>query len=350
MRSSVGLSPRASVFFQEKRPQSFSEMRRGCLLTSISQLANTFFPFGVLWIAMYWALPISYVLVLGLALPTAGLLVRIFIIQHDCGHMSFFKSRRANVTLGRICSLFTFTPFAHWRLQHAGHHRNWNNLDHRQSGVDIYSSCLTVEEYCALSASARLQYRIVRMPIISLVLMPPLIFTLLYRVPFDTPRTWVSARRSVWLTNIALACLFGVAGYLFGFVEMVLIQAPVTIMASIIGVWLFSLQHRFPHVQWARAGKWTREVAALRGSSYLQLPRLLQWFTGNIGFHHIHHLDPLVPNYRLERCHRESEWARTVRPLTLREGLLAHRFVLWDEDRCRMTGFKAAAHVRKRIN
>lgn len=288
---------------------------------------------------MYWALSVSYWLVLILALPAAGLVVRIFIIQHDCGHNSFFKSRRANRALGRLCSLFTFAPYAHWRRQHAGHHANWNNLDRRDSGADIYSTCLTLAEYRALTASQRWRYRMIQNPVIALLLLPPLIFTVLYRIPFDTPPDWTMERRSVWMTNLALLAMFGALGMLVGFRDMLLVQLPITVIAATVGVWLFSLQHRFPRVQWLRKEEWSHLAASLGGSSYLKLPKVLQWWTGNIGFHHIHHLDSRIPNYRLEDCHRAHPEAHAVPLLTLRDGLSASRYVLWDEENARMIRF-----------
>jgi omega-6 fatty acid desaturase (delta-12 desaturase) len=288
---------------------------------------------------MYWALSISYWLVLSLAFPAAGLLVRIFIIQHDCGHNSFFQSRGANRMMGRLCSLMTLAPFAHWRRQHAMHHANWNNLDRRESGADIYSSCLTLAEYRTLSPGARRRYRIIQHPAVALLLFPPIIFVVLYRVPFDTPKAWIAERRSVWLTNGVLLLIFGALSALVGVRDLVLVQLPITIVASIIGVWLFSLQHRFAQVHWLRTKEWSYLAASLRGSSYLKLPSALQWLTGNIGFHHIHHLDPRIPNYRLEDCHRACPAARTIPVLTLREGLSASRYALWDEENARMIRF-----------
>jgi omega-6 fatty acid desaturase (delta-12 desaturase) len=290
--------------------------------------------------AMYWSLNISYLLTLALALPTAGLLVRVFIVQHDCGHGAFFRSRRANTLVGLVCSVFTFTPYANWRRQHSQHHGNWNNLDRRESGSDIYSSCLTVEEYQALSPWKRFTCRLYRHPIIAQIIVPPLVFLLLYRVPFDTPKSWAHERRSVYWTNLAILSVLGGLALLVGIRQVLLIQLPIIALTSIMGVGLFSLQHRFDGVVWARQRNWTMMEAALKGSSYFKLPRVLQWFTGNIGFHHVHHLNPHIPNYRLEACHKAIPALGEATTLTWRDGPGAIRRMLWDEANRRMVGFK----------
>jgi omega-6 fatty acid desaturase (delta-12 desaturase) len=273
----------------------------------------------------------------------AGLVVRIFIIQHDCGHGSFFRSRFANDAVGMLCSVITLAPYAHWRRQHAGHHAHWNNLDRRFSGIDIYSSCMTVSEYLALSPLRRFVLRCAYHPLVSAILLPPLIFFFLYRVPFDTPRTWRRERRAVYLTNLAIAAAFAGLGLLLGFDRVLAVHVPIMVIASIVGVWIFSVQHRFEATVWLRQPRWTFEAASLRGSSYLHLPRVLQWFTGNIGFHHVHHLNPHVPNYRLEACHRAIPALRDVPTLGIRSGMQALIFTLWDEERARMVSFRAAA-------
>jgi omega-6 fatty acid desaturase (delta-12 desaturase) len=290
---------------------------------------------------MYLALPVSYPLALGLALPTGALLVRVFIVQHDCGHASFFVSRRANRAVGRVCSLLTLTPFANWSRQHGQHHARWNDLgSSSRSGSDIYSACLTVREYRALSRCQRLLYRLPRHPLVANLVLPPLVFVLLYRVPFDTPRTWVRERRSVHLTNLALGVLFGTLALMIGWREVLMVHLPVIVVASILGVWLFSLQHRFDTARWAQADEWSFVAASLEGSSWLDLPRALHWLTGNIGFHHVHHLDPRVPNYRLRAAHAAIETLHAVPPLSLRRGLAASYLTLWDETDGRLVRFR----------
>ena len=317
---------------------------------SLGQIANSVLPCIALYALMYASLAFSYWATLALSIVTAGFIVRIFIIQHDCGHGSFFRSRRANDWVGRLCSLFTLTPYSMWRRQHAGHHAHWNDLDQRMSGSDIYSSCLTVQEFHALPRWRRAVHRVMLHPIVSLMLLPPLVFLLLYRVPFDAPRSWARERRAVQGTNLALLTVFGALGITLGFRDVLLVQLPTSIVASIIGVWLFSLQHRFEGALWTRHDAWSPVAASLRGSSHLQLPRLLQWFTGNIGFHHVHHLDPRVPNYRLDACHRSHPAFAEVTTLTLpRSALLSSRYCLWDEQLNTMVKFPSAhcANVRE---
>ncbi len=303
---------------------------------SLVQIATSFIPLLLLLGAMYALSEITVWLALALAPVAAGFVVRIFIIQHDCGHGAFFRSRRANEIMGNLCALVTLAPFALWRRQHAGHHRIWNNLDQRQSGADIYSSCRTVAEYRAMSWSARLGFRILHHPVIYLLLLPPLVFLVLYRTPFDTPRDWLRERRGMNLTTLGVVAIFAALCLLFGWRHALLVQLSVSIIASIYGVWLFSLQHRFEQVWWARQDHWNAVSASLFGSSYLRLPRLLQWFTGNIGFHHIHHLNSRIPNYRLQACFEAVPDLRTVPTLSLRDGLRAFRFILWDEQQGRM--------------
>jgi acyl-lipid omega-6 desaturase (Delta-12 desaturase) len=310
---------------------------------SILQLATSFGPFLAGCAAMYLAYPVSPLLALALSLPTGALLVRIFIVQHDCGHGSFFASPLANTVTGRLCSLITFTPYANWGRQHAAHHANWNNLDRQSAGSDIYSACLTVREYLALTPWRRFLYRLPRHPLIANFLLPPLVFLLLYRVPFDTPSAWVRERWSVWLTDLALVALFGSLVAVFGWREVLLIHLPIMVVASILGVWLFSLQHRFETSRWLGHGDWSFVEAALEGSSYFQLPTVLHWLTGNIGFHHVHHLNPRVPNYRLGACHEAVQALRPVRALSLRGGLRAPRLTLWDEAQGRLVRFADVA-------
>ena len=307
---------------------------------SLSQVATSFGGFFVSSAAAHCLLGVSLWLALPLLPLAAGFLVRIFIIQHDCGHGSFFRSRRANNVLGSICSLMTLTPYAFWRRQHARHHGCWNNLDRRAaSGLDIYSSCLTLAEYLRLGAWRRRLYRLAHHPVISHLMLPPLVFFVLYRVPFDAARGWDRERRAVYFTNIALAGIIGGVGLMIGFGRMAAIQIPVMMVASIIGVWLFSIQHRFEHTSWATDEEWTFTKAALAGSSHLRLPRMLQWFSGNIGFHHVHHLSPRIPNYRLEECHKALPALQATPTLTLRSAVSTLRNALWDEQLGRMVRF-----------
>jgi omega-6 fatty acid desaturase (delta-12 desaturase) len=288
---------------------------------------------------MYWSLHVSYLLTLALVLPAAVLTVRTFIVQHDCGHGSFFENKTANSVLGTLCGVLTLAPYAHWQRQHAQHHASWNNLDRRDTGVDIYSTCLTVDEYRARSPWRRFLYRLPRHPLIANIVFPPLVFLLLYRVPFDTPRDWARERRSVWLTNAAIVALWAALAFAFGIKAVLMVQLPIVVLTTIVGVWLFSVQHRFEDARWSRRDGWNFADAALQGSSYLKLPAVLHWMTGNIGYHHIHHLSPRVPNYRLAACHKSSTLLQPDQPLSLGRAFSAGNFALWDEAAGRLVRF-----------
>lgn len=309
---------------------------------SLGQLATAVPPFVLLCALMYLSLAISPWPTLVMAPLAAGFLVRIFVIQHDCGHGSFFQSRGANTLAGVLCSLFTLTPYLLWRRQHAGHHSHWNNLDRRLSGCDIYSGCLTVEEYRRLSPARRRIYRMIQHPLVAWGILPPFIFLVLYRLPFDAPAEWRRERRALHLTNLALLALYGGLGWGLGFGAMALVQGPVLVIAAMAGVWIFSVQHRFGRALWTRQDAWNPISAALEGSSYLKLPRILQWFSGNIGFHHVHHLNTHIPNYRLEACHDALPALQKVQIVTPCQGLRAWRAALWDEAAGRMVSFRSA--------
>jgi acyl-lipid omega-6 desaturase (Delta-12 desaturase) len=331
-----------SIALRRRLREIVARYRRPSLTRSLGQLGSTVLPFLALNALMYVSLSISYWLTLALAIPTAGFVVRMFIIQHDCGHGSFFGSRHLNDIVGRLCSMITFAPYGHWRRQHAGHHGVWCNLDRRDYGTDIYSSCLTVAEYAALPLWRRCLHRFALHPLVANLLLPPIVFLIVYRVPFDTPRHWWREHVSVHITNFALAGLVVVGGLVLGFGAVAAVQLPIIVTAAIVGVWLFSVQHRFETTHWSRQETWDAVTAALHGSSYLKLPRLLHWFTGNIGYHHVHHLDPRIPNYRLRDCHQAlTEVLGPPPALTLGRALLAFRCALWDEDHRRMVPFPA---------
>jgi len=241
----------------------------------------------------------------------------------------------------------TLTPYAFWRRQHARHHGSWNNLDRRAaSGLDIYSSCMTVAEYRALGRWRRAVVRFTHHPIVANLLLPPVVFMLLYRTPFDAAKGWRRERQAVYLTNIALAALFGGLGFAVGYGRVVAVHLPIMIFASIVGVWLFSVQHRFENALWTADNNWDFSAASLKSASYLRLPRILQWFTGNIGFHHVHHMNPRIPNYRLEECHNASDHFQSAQTLTLRTAIEALQYTLWDNDRGRLVSFRSAAREK----
>jgi acyl-lipid omega-6 desaturase (Delta-12 desaturase) len=325
-------------------PRSYTlRFQKPVVARSVAQLVTSFGGFFGVCAAMYGAVLLSVWVALPLSVVAAGFLVRIFIIQHDCGHGSFFRSQQLNNLVGRLCSVVTLTPYALWRRQHAAHHGSWNNFDRRAAiGVDIYSSCLTVAEYRRLGHWRRTLYRLTRHPLVSNILAPPLIFMLLYRVPFDTAKGWWRERRAVFLTDIVLVFLIAGAGHVLGYDRVAEVQLPIMVVASIAGVWLFSIQHRFEHTLWSSAPAWSFNAAALRGSSHLDLPPILRWFTGNIGFHHVHHLNPRIPNYRLRECHDGAAILQTAPRLTLGAALGTLRYALWDDDLGRMVRFAAA--------
>lgn len=310
---------------------------------SIGQAVNTFIPFFLLWYLMVLSLDYSYWLTLALALPTAGFLVRIFIIQHDCGHGSFFKSRQANDYLGSVCGLLTLTPYYYWRKSHAIHHASAGNLEHRGIG-DIYT--MTVKEYLQQSKWGRLKYRFYRHPLILFVLAPALLFLILYRFPHPDSKSWKRERASVGWTNLALAIAIAGLSLTIGFKAFLLVHLPITLLAGTLGAWLFFVQHQFEDTYWAKEGEWDYTLAALRGSSYYKLPRVLQWFTGNIGFHHIHHLSPRIPNYLLEKCHEENPLFQQVVVLTLGSSFKTIFLSLWDEEQGRLVSFRELKSLR----
>jgi omega-6 fatty acid desaturase (delta-12 desaturase) len=334
-------APSSSGAEVRKAAAAFAQPSRG---QGALQLLTSFGPYIAACAAMYLVYPISVWLALALALPTGALLVRVFIVQHDCGHGSFFASTRANTIVGRACSLITLTPFANWARQHSLHHGNWSNLD-RRKGADLYSACLTVREYLALSRWRRLLHRLPRHPLVANVALPPLVFLVLYRVPFDTPRCWMRERRSVYLTNAALAALFGTLALSIGWREVLTIHVSIMAVASILGVWLFSLQHRFETARWTRREDWNPMDASMEASSWFALPRILHWLTGNIGFHHVHHLNTRVPNYRLAAAHEAVQALWPVTPLSLAGGIRAPWFTLWDEASGRLVSFREAARA-----
>ena len=299
------------------------------------QVANTIIPYGVLWYLMYLSLEVSYWITVPLALLAAGFLVRVFIIFHDCGHGSFFKSRTANNFLGFVTGILTFTPFYHWRWEHATHHATVGDLDKRGMG-DVWT--LTVQEYLEASRWKKFAYRLARNPFVLFVLAP--LFLFLVRERFPSPKANKRERHSVYAMNVALLGMALCLMTVFGWKAYLIIQLIVMGVAGSAGVWLFYVQHQFEDVYWERGENWDHLAASLKGSSFYKLPRVLQWFSGNIGFHHIHHLSSRIPNYNLERCHKADPLFQTVKPITFFQGFksLSHR--LWDEQSKKLIGFR----------
>ena len=298
------------------------------------QIIKTFGSYILLWVLMWWSLRVSWWVTVPLAVLAGGLMVRVFIIFHDCGHGSFFKSRLANDIVGFIGGVFTFTPYYHWRWVHALHHGTSSNL-HRRGTGDIWT--MTAQEYLEASGWRRFAYRIARNPIVLFVIAP--FFLFVFRQRFPSPNASQRERHSVWWMNLAILGMVVGMCWVFGWKEYVLIQSIVWIVAGAVGVWLFYVQHQFEDAYWERAEEWDYTMAALQGSSYYKLPRILQWFSGNIGFHHIHHLSPRIPNYNLERCHNSHPLFASVKPVTLMKSFKALAFRLWDEQRRKLIGF-----------
>ena len=305
---------------------------------SAFQSVTTASAFAALLVIMAATTRDHYWLSLVLAVPAAGLLVRLFIFQHDCGHGSFFKSRAANDALGRALSVLTLTPYGSWSRGHAAHHASTGNLDRRGRGdVETW----TVAEYQASAPLRRLFYRLYRNPLVMVIVGAPLNFIVLQRLPLGHALRDRASRRSIMALNVALLAVFGLACQTFGVLPVLGTYLPVMIVASWIGNWLFYVQHQFEQAHWTRDGDWNFHVAALDGSSYFKLPAILQWFSGNIGLHHIHHLCSRVPNYRLQACLDVApELKGVARVITLRESLGCWRLALWDEHRGVLVGFR----------
>jgi len=312
------------------------------LRRSAWQIINSIGPYIGLWYLMYLSLRVSYALTLALAVVAAGFLIRIFIILHDCGHGSFFKSQRANEIIGFIAGVLTFTPYHQWRRNHALHHAHSSDLD-RRATWDLPLT-LTVREYLQLPPWKRLLYRLYRHPLILLGVAPLVLFVLAQR--FAAPSSGKRERWGVVLTNLTLLTLAVTLGSLMGWKAYLLVQTPVLLLAATIGVWLFYIQHQFEDTYWERNGQWDYVLAAMQGSSYYKLPRLLQWFTGNIGLHHIHHLSPRVPNYALQECHDENPVFQRVSIITFWDSLKALSLRLWDEEQQKLVGFGHLKSIR----
>lgn len=301
---------------------------------SVWQIANSLVPYIATWYLMYRSLSVSYWLTLALAALAAGFLTRLFIIFHDCGHGSFFKSPKANHIVGTVCGVLTHTPYFQWTREHAIHHASSGDLSRRGVGdVDT----LTVKEYLALSKRDRLKYRIYRNPLVMLVIGPQYIFLLRHR--FTSKVSGRRERNNLYLTNLALLAVYGSVSWLIGLKAFLLIFAPIMLISGAAGVWLFYVQHQYENTYWRNRGEWDYATSALLGSSYYKLPRVLQWFSGNIGFHHIHHLSPKIPNYKLQRCHEENPLFQESTVLGVWKSLKSASMRLWDEDRGRMVGF-----------
>ena len=326
---------------QPRKPPAWRDLvepyERASWARSALDLLLSVVPYLGLCVGMYFLLDVSYWLTLAVGILAAGFLVRTFIVFHDCTHGSYLPSKRANAWLGRFTGLMVFAAFSAWKQEHATHHGTSGDLDKRGDG-DV--TLWTVEEYYSKPLKSRIGYRLFRNPLVMFGIGP--IYSLILRQRFVTKGMRPRIRKSVWRTNAALAVLIGGLCYLIGWKAYLLVQTPTLVVAGAVGVWLFYVQHHFDDVQWERSEKWSFLDASLHGSSYLKLPKVLQFFTGNIGLHHVHHLSARIPNYNLQRAHDEVELFRDVPVVSLWDGLRSYRFKLWDEGSRRLVTFAEA--------
>jgi acyl-lipid omega-6 desaturase (Delta-12 desaturase) len=313
--------------------------REPSLPRSIFEVAITALSFATLWVVMWVMFDRGYWFSILLAVPTAGFLVRLFMIQHDCGHGTLFRHRLANDWVGRVIGVLTLTPYDLWRRSHATHHATSGNLSRRGIG-DV--GTLTLHEYQSRSFWGRLSYRAYRHPIVMFGLGPAYVFLLQHRLPVGFMRNgwlpWVSSMT----TNAAIAAVVFILIWAIGIKTFLLVQLPITLLAASIGVWLFYVQHQFEKTWWNRDSNWNLHEAALHGSSHYDLPAILRWFTANIGMHHVHHLCSRVPYYKLPHTLHDHPELKSVNRLTLTESFRCVRYALWDEERRRLISFRKA--------
>jgi omega-6 fatty acid desaturase (delta-12 desaturase) len=323
--------------------QTLSRYRGPNSVRSTLEVVITAAPFALLWVLTWAALDAGYWIGLLLAVPAAGLLVRLFMIQHDCGHGSFFRHRFANDWVGRVIGVLTLTPYEFWRRAHALHHAGSGNLDRRGIG-DI--DTLTVREFLALPKGRRLLYRLYRHPIVMFVVGPAYLFIFRHRLPVGLTRSGWQPWLSAMATNVAIAVLVATMVWLVGLGPFLLVQLPITLLAASIGVWLFYVQHQFEDTFWAYDEDWNFHDAGLHGSSHYELPIVLRWFTANIGVHHVHHLCSRIPYYRLPQVLRDYPQLSSIGRLTLVQSLRCVDKVLWDEDRHQLVSFRKMASAQ----
>jgi acyl-lipid omega-6 desaturase (Delta-12 desaturase) len=342
--SQSGTTSTAAAPATSRWAEILSRYRRPHHGRSVLELTITLGPLIALWTLMWVSLGYGYWPSLLLAVPAAGFVVRLFMIQHDCSHGSFFRWRWLNDWTGRAIGVLTLTPFDVWRRTHAMHHATSGNLDRRGMGdVDT----LTVREYLALSFLGRLRYRLYRHPLIMFTLGPVYLFFVQHRLPVGLMRRGVGPWLSSMSTNLGIAAVVGGLIWLVGPVPFLLVHLPTMVLAAAIGIWLFYVQHQFHETSWAHDGNWSATEAALYGSSHYDLPHVLRWFTANIGIHHVHHLASRIPFYRLPQVLRDHGELRDVSRLTLVKSFGCIRLALWDEGRRRLIAFRDLRRMRR---
>lgn len=326
------------VIMDERNPRALRKQvapyEKSDLQNSILQIINTIVPFFVLWYLAYQSLSISYLLTLGISVIAAGFLVRIFIIFHDCTHHSFFKNRKANRVLGTITGIMTFFPYDQWGYEHSVHHATSSNLDKRGTG-DLWM--MTIDEYLEAPFWTKVQYRLYRNPFVMFVLGPIYVFGITNR--FNRKGAKRKERMNTYFTNIMILAIIALLCWAIGWQAFLLVQLPIFMISGSLGIWLFYIQHTFEDSYFEEDEHWEYVKAAVEGSSYYKLPKVLQWLTGNIGYHHVHHLSPRVPNYKLEEVHNNTAPLQNVPTITLATSLSSLKFRLYDEENKRFVGF-----------
>lgn len=320
---------------QDNWRKNISPYEKSRTTYSMWQLINSIVPFFLLWGAAYLSISLSYWLTLLLLVPASGFLIRIFIIFHDCCHKSFFKNRMANEIVGTLTGILTCVPYAQWRQSHSVHHATSSNLNRRGTG-DVWT--LTKEEYMSLSVLRKMGYRLYRNPLIMFGFGPIYIFLINYR--FNRKDAGFKERVNTYITNLGMAAVVGLFCWTIGWYDFLLVQGPIFLLSGMAGIWLFYVQHQFEDSYFEKEEDWSYMQAAMKGSSFYKLPKILQWFTGNIGFHHIHHLSPRVPNYYLKAVHNSNLNLQKVQTITLGSSLRSLHFRVWNEESKKFEGFK----------
>jgi acyl-lipid omega-6 desaturase (Delta-12 desaturase) len=315
--------------------KSLSPYQKSDLKRSLWQMAHTLIPYVGIWVYLATHLSGPLWITIPLIFIGAGFLVRAFIIFHDCGHNSFFKSRRANEVVGTLLGLLAFTPYHHWRWEHAQHHSTVGDLDNRGIG-DLWT--MTTKEYLEAPPLKRFGYHIVRNPWFLFGFVP--LFLFLVKQRFPAPQAKAAERKTLHLTTVAVIVLSCALSYVFGWKEYLIVQLSILTIAASAGSWLFYIQHQYEDTYWCRTNEWDYFTASLKGSSYYKLPRVLQFFSGNIGYHHVHHLNSKIPNYYLEECQEKFRFLDGARTIGLRESFRFGRVALWDEDEKKILTFK----------